>query len=161
MRYLAVSIVAFVLSGLVAPTLALGQEPTPKPKLTATPGSVFPDRAYMLQFPPRAAMPKPLLTENGSPVLNLAISAPGGSTSGTYVISYRSLLPPQVKALVNATIAGFPAATATYRTPSLDDVASENSQRRWMDPPYVTIFVIVAVLGLTAIALLTRLEHRD
>ncbi|TML73512.1 MAG: hypothetical protein E6G11_02970 [Actinobacteria bacterium] len=160
MRYLAVSIAAFVLSGLVAPTLALGQQPTPKPKLTAMPGSVFPDRTYMLQLPPRAAMPKPFLTENGSPVLSLAISAPGGSASGTYVISYRSLLPPQVKAVVSATITGFPAATTTYTTPAIDFTASENFERRWMDSPYVTIFVIVAVLALMAFALLTRFKHR-
>ena len=160
MRYLAVSIAAFGLSGLVAPTLALGQQPTPKPKLTATPGSVFPDRTYMLQLPPRAAMPKPFLTENGSPVSNLAISAPGGSASGTYVISYRSLLPPQVKAVVSATITGFPAATTTYTTPAIDFTASENFERRWMDSPYVTIFVMVAVLALMAFALLTRFKHR-
>ncbi len=160
MRYLAVSIAAFVLSGLVAPTLALGQQPTPKPKLTAMPGSVFPDRTYMLQLPPRAAMPKPFLTENGSPVLSLAISAPGGSASGTYVISYRSLLPPQVKAVVSATSTGFPAATTTYTTPAIDFTASENFERRWMDSPYVTIFVIVAVLALMAFALLTRFKHR-
>jgi hypothetical protein len=161
MRYLALSIAAFVLSGLVAPTLALGQQPTPKPKLTATPGSVFPDRTYMLQLPPRAAMPKPFLTENGIPVSNLAISAPGGSASGTYVISYRSLLRPQVKAVVSATIPGFPAATTTYATPALNVTASENLKRRWMNSPYVTIFVIVSVLALMGFALLTRFKHRD
>ena len=122
--------------------------------------SVFPDRTYMLQLPPRAAMPKPFLTENGSPVSSLAISAPGGSASGTYVISYRSLLPPQVKAVVSATITGFPAATTTYTTPAIDFTASENFERRWMDSPYVTIFVIVAVLALVAFALLTRFKHR-
>ena len=160
MRYMAVSIAAFVVSGLVAPGLALGQQPTPKPKLTATPGSVFPDRTYMLQLPPRVAMPNPFLTENGIPVSNLAISAPGGSVSGTYLISYRSLLPPQRKALVRATIAGFPAACTTYTTPALDEMASEDSERQWMDSQYVTIFVIVAILGLMAFALLTRLKHR-
>jgi hypothetical protein len=160
MRYLAVSISAFVLSGLVAPTFALGQQPTPKPKLTATPGSVFPDRTYILQLPPRAAMTELLLTENGSPVSNLAISAPGGSANGTYVVSYRSLLPPQVKAVVSATITGFAAATTTYTTPAIDFTASENFERRWMDSPYVTIFVIVAVLALMAFALLTRFKHR-
>lgn len=160
MRYLAVTIAAFVLSGLVAPTIALGQQPTPKPKLTATPGSVFPDRTYMLRLPPRTAMPKLVLTENGSPVSSLAISAPGGNASGTYVISYRSVLPPQVEAVVSATITGFPAATTTYTTPALEDTASENVERRWMDSRYVTIFVIVAVLGLMAFALLTRFKHR-
>jgi hypothetical protein len=149
---------------LDAPTLALGQQPTPMPKLTATTGSVFPDRTYMLQLPRRAATPKPFLTENGSPVLNLAISARGGSASGMYVISYRSLLPPQVKAVVRATITGFPAATTTYTTPALSLTASENFERGWMDSRYVTILAIVAivaVLVLTVFALRTRFEHRD
>jgi alkylation response protein AidB-like acyl-CoA dehydrogenase len=161
MRYLAVSVAAFVFSGLVAPTLALGQQPTPKPNLTATPGSVFPDRTYMLQLPSHAAMPKAFLTENGIPVTNLAISARGGSAIGTYVISYRSLLPPQVKAVVRARITGFPAATTTYTTPALNVTASENFERRWRDSRYVTIFVIVAVLALMAFAVLGRLKHRD
>jgi hypothetical protein len=159
-RYMAVSIAAFVVSGLVAPSLALGQQPTPKPKLTATPGSVFPDRTYMLQLPPRVAMPNPILTENGIPVSGLAISAPGGSVSGTYLISYRSLLRPQVKAVVRATIAGFPVATTTYATPALNVKASENFEWPWMDSQHVTIFAIVAVLALMGFALLTRFNHR-
>jgi hypothetical protein len=161
MRYLAVSIATFVLSGLVAPTLAHGEQQTPMPKLTATPGSVFPDRTYILHVPSRTAMTEPVLTENGSPVLNLAISAPGGSASGMYVISYRSLLSPQVKAVVRTTITGFPAATTTYTTPALNLTASENFERRWMDSPYVTIFVIVAVLALTPFALVARFKHRN
>jgi hypothetical protein len=155
MRYLAVTI-AFVFSGLVAPTTpALGQQPTPKPRLTSKPGSLFPDRTYILELPPHAAMPKPVVTENGSPVFNLAISAAGGSASGTYVISYRSLLPPQVKAVVSATIVGFPAATATYTTPALN-LESQNFERRWTDSQYVTIFVTVALLALMALALVSR-----
>ena len=115
----------------------------------------------MLQLPSRAAMPRAFLTENGIPVSNLAISAPGGSASGTYVISYRSLLPPKVKAVVSATITGFPAATTTYTTPAIDSTTSENFERRWTDSRYVTIFVIAAVLALIAFALLGRLKHRD
>ena len=133
-----IAVGALVLSGLVTPTLALGQQPTTKPKLTATPGPVFPDRTYLLQLPPRAALPTPVLTENGSPVMMLAVSAPEGSASGRYVISYRSLLPPQVKVVVSAKITGFPAATTTYTTPALDITGSENVERRWMDSRYVT-----------------------
>jgi hypothetical protein len=155
-----IAVVALVLSGLLTPTLALGRQPTTKPKLTVTPGSVFPDRTYMLQLPPHSAMPKPVLTENGSPVSNLAISAAGGSASGTYVISYRSLLPPQVKAVVNATTTGFPAATATYTTPALN-LESQNFERRRTDSQYVTIFVSVALVALMAFALVTRLKLRD
>ena len=160
MRYLAVSIAAFVVSGLVVPTLALGHQPTPKPKLTATPGSVFPDRTYMLQLPPRVAMPNPFLTENGIPVSNLAIAASGGTERSSYLISYRSLLRPQVRAVVSATITGFPAATTTYATPALNVTASKNSAWPWMDSRHVTIFAIVAVLALMAYALLTRFDHR-
>jgi hypothetical protein len=155
-----IAVVALVLSGLLTPTLALGRQPTTKPKLTATPGSVFPDRTYMLQLPPHSAMPKPVLTENGSAVSNLAISAAGGSASGTYVISYRSLLPPQVKAVVNATITGFPATTATYTTPALN-LESQNFERRRTVSQYVTISVSVAVVALMAFALVTRLKLRD
>jgi hypothetical protein len=147
-------------SGLVAPTLALGQQPMRKPKLTPTPGSVFPDRTYTLQLPSRAAMLKAFLTENSMPVSNLAISPPGGSASGTYVISYRSLLPPRVKAVVEARIRGFPAATTTYTTPALNLTASD-IQRRSRDSRYVTTVVIVAILALMALAVLGRSKHRD
>jgi alkylation response protein AidB-like acyl-CoA dehydrogenase len=155
------AVVALVLSGLVTPALALGRQPNSKLKLTPTPASVFPDRTYLLQLPRHAAMPKLFLTENASPVLNLAISAAGGGASGTYVIRYRSLLPPQVKAVVGATITGFPAATATYTTPALNVSESESLERRWMDSQYVTILVTVAVVALMAFALLTRRKLRD
>jgi hypothetical protein len=159
-RYLALGIAALALTGLVGPTLAHGQQATTKATLTATPRSGFPDRTYILQLPPLAAMPKPGVTENGGPVVNLAISASGGRASGTYVVSYRSLLPPDRRALVRATIAGFPAATASYTTPALDSTASESSVRRWVDSPYLTVFVIVAILALTAAQLVTNLRHR-
>jgi hypothetical protein len=148
---------AFALSVPDALTHALGQQPTPTPKLTATHGSVFPDRTYVLQLSPRAAMPKPFLTENGMPVSNLAISTPGGSASGTYVISYRSLLPPEVKAVVSATITGFPAATTIYTTPALNVTASEDFQWRWKDSQYVTVFALITLM---AFALLTRFKRR-
>jgi hypothetical protein len=75
-------------------------------------------------------------------------------------ISYRSLLPPRVKAVVKATITGFPAATTTYTTPALNLTASD-FQRGSRDSRHVTIFVIVAILALMAFALLGRLKHRD
>jgi hypothetical protein len=106
-------------------------------------------------------LPTPVLTENGTRVTSLSVSAPERSASGTYVISYRSLLPPQVKAVVSAKITGLPAATTTYTTPALNITGSENLERRWRDSRYVTIVVIVAVLALLALALLGRLKHRD
>jgi hypothetical protein len=102
------------------------------------------------------------VTENGAAVNGLAISAPGTSASGaTYVISYQSLLPPQVKAVVSATITGFPAATTTYTTPALSFTPRETFERQWVESPYLTIFVIVAVLALMAFALLARFQRPD
>jgi tight adherence protein B len=85
--------------------------------------------------------------------------------SREYVISYRSLLPPQVKAVVSATITGFPAATAAYTTPVIDFTARGTFERQWVDKvivsPFLMIFIIVAVLALVAFALLTALDVRS
>jgi hypothetical protein len=159
MRHLALSIAAFALVGLVASTVALGREPAPKPKLTATPSSAFPDRTYVLQLPPGAATRDISLTENDGPVLHLAISARGSRASGTYVVTYRSVLPPQTEAVVRATIPGYAAATSSYTTPAIESTASK-SVERWVDSRYVTIFALVAVLALMTARLLARSDHR-
>ena len=44
----------------------------------------------------------------------------GQQLSNEYVVSYRSLLPPNVKANVTAVAPGLAAATASYTTPALD-----------------------------------------
>src|SRR5262249_41876595 len=110
--------------------------------------------------PPRAAMKDLVLKENGSPVLSLAISPRAGSPSGTYVVSYRSLLSPQVKARVSATITGYGVATTTYSTPALNFTARANHGRRWTDSRYVTVFVIVVVLSLMAFEFRAGFKHR-
>jgi hypothetical protein len=159
MRHLALSIAAFALVGLVAPTGALGREPAPKPKLTATRSSAFPDRTYVLRLPPGAATRDLSLTENGGPVVGLAVSAHGGRASGTYLVTYRSVLPPQTEAVVRATIPGFASATSSYTTPAIEFTASK-SVERWVDSRYVTIFALVAVLALMTARLLTGSDHR-
>lgn len=159
LRYSAVGIAVFVLGGLVPPALA--QPATrPEPKLIAMPGSGFPDRSYVLRIPPRAGVQKPLVTENGGPVVGLAVSAGGGRASGTYVVSYRSVLPPRVEAVVRVTIPGLPAATATYTTPALGFTASGDGERRWIDSQYLTIVAVAALLALLGLDLFSRLRHR-
>ena len=163
MRYLALSIAVSLLSGLVAP--ALHRRPATDPKGEAGRGAWVGLRhpTYMLQLPPtpRAALPKTVLTENGIPVSNLATSRPPEEARAARTSSAtRSLLRPQVKAVVSATITGFPPATTTYATPALNVKASENFEWPWMDSQQVTIFAIVAVLAVMTFALLTRFDHR-
>jgi len=85
--------------------------------------------------------------------------------SREYVISYRSLLPPSVKAAVSATITGFPSATASYTTPAIDFTARGTFERNWIDDaitsPWLMVFVIIAVLTLIAFALLTASDVRS
>ena len=85
--------------------------------------------------------------------------------SREYVISYRSLLPPNVKAAVSATVTGFPAATASYTTPALDFTARGTFERSWIDDtitsPWLMVFVVIAVLALIAFALLTASDVRS
>jgi Flp pilus assembly protein TadB len=89
----------------------------------------------------------------------------GSRLSSEYLVSYRSLLPPQVKASVRAAVAGLPAvATASYTTPALDLTARGTFERNWVDDaiisPWLMIFVVVSVLALLAFALLTVVDLR-
>jgi tight adherence protein B len=85
--------------------------------------------------------------------------------SREYLISYRSLLPPQQKAQVRAVITGFPAATATYTTPAIDFSPQGTFEQSWIDrvivSPYLAVFVVVAVLALIAFAILTAVDVRN
>ena len=85
--------------------------------------------------------------------------------SNQYLVSYRSLLPPQVKADVRVTVKGFPAATARYVTPTLQVSPSGTFERTWLDKviesPYLMVFVVVAVLALLAFALISALDVRS
>jgi hypothetical protein len=146
------TIVLVITAALVMPTLALGQGAAPKPKLTAVPGSGFPDRTYILQLPSRAALTQLSVTENGGPVSGLSVERGTAQLSNKYTIRYRSLLPPQSKAVVEARVTGFASARTTYTTPALDFEPSGTSDRQWYDRQwYLMIFGVVAVLALILI----------
>ena len=90
----------------------------------------------------------------------------GQQLSNEYVVSYRSLLGPNVKAVVSAsaTAAGLPAATASYTTPPLDFSPGGTFERSWIDEvivsPWLMVFVVVSVLALVAFALLSAADVR-
>jgi tight adherence protein B len=85
--------------------------------------------------------------------------------SNLYVVTYRSLLAPQVKANVKVAAKGFPPATAHYTTPKLNVTPSGTFNRTWLDKviesPYLMVFVIVAVLALLAFAIVSALDVRS
>ena len=89
----------------------------------------------------------------------------GSRLSSEFVITYRSLLPPQREAVVRATVAGYAPASATYTTPALDLTARGTFERDWVDDvivsPYLMVFIIVSVLALIAFAILTALDVRN
>jgi tight adherence protein B len=89
----------------------------------------------------------------------------GQQLSNEYVVSYRSLLPANVKATVRAVSPGFPPATATYTTPPLDLAPQGTFERNWIDEvitsPWLMIFVIVAVLALVAFAIFSAIDVRN
>jgi tight adherence protein B len=105
-----------------------------------------------------------VLSDNPSG-LETIFSQIGSQLSNEYVVKYRSLLGPDVKALVNAKAAGYPAASATYATPPLGLLPRGNFDRNWIDKvilsPFLMAFVIVAVLGLLAFAVLTAFDVRS
>jgi tight adherence protein B len=75
-----------LLAALTLPALALGQSASPT--LTESPSSGFPDRAYLLALPKTQALTvdKVEVTENGGPVAALAVTPPGGSSSGAVLL---------------------------------------------------------------------------
>jgi tight adherence protein B len=91
-----------------------------------------------------------------------AISA---KLSSEYIVSYRSLLRPQIPAVVKVSVAGFPAATARYVTPPLNFSPQGTFDQSWLDKvvtsPYLMVFVIVSVLGLLAFAILSAFDVRS
>ena len=84
--------------------------------------------------------------------------------SNEYEITYRSVLPPERKAVVEATVAGYAPATAVYTTPQLDLTARGTFEQSWTDEvilsPYLMVFIVIAVLALIGFAVLTILEAR-
>jgi tight adherence protein B len=89
----------------------------------------------------------------------------GQQLSNEYVVNYRSLLPPDVKAKVVAVSPGFAPASATYTTPTLDVAPQGTFERTWIDEtitsPWLMIFVVVAVLALVAFAIFSAIDVRN
>lgn len=89
----------------------------------------------------------------------------GQKLSSEYTVSYRSLLPPNRPALVKVNVAGFPTAKAKYITPALNFSPRGTFDQTWFDSvvtsPYLMVFVVVAVLGLLAFAVISALDVRS
>ena len=92
-------------------------------------------------------------------------TAIGQQLSNEYVVSYRSLLPPDVKATVRATAVGLAPATATYTTPPLSFAPQGTFDRSWVDEiitsPWLMIFVVVSILALVAFAIFSAIDVRN
>ena len=84
----------------------------------------------------------------------------GQQLSSEYELTYRSLLPPQQKAVVLVKVAGLAPATAKYTTPALDLTPQGTFETTWIDDvitsPWLMIFVIVSVLALICFAIFSR-----
>ena len=89
----------------------------------------------------------------------------GQQLSSEYELTYRSLLPPQQKAVVLVKVAGLAPATAKYTTPALDLTPQGTFETTWIDDvitsPWLMIFVIVAVLALVCFAILSAVDVRN
>jgi tight adherence protein B len=89
----------------------------------------------------------------------------GTRLSSEYLITYRSVLPPTTPANVRATVAGLPAATASYTTPELVIEPRGTFESSWIDDvitsPFLLIFVVLSVLALLVFAVLTGLDVRS
>jgi tight adherence protein B len=89
----------------------------------------------------------------------------GQQLSNEYVVSYRSLLPPDVKATVVAASPGFAPASATYTTPALDFTPQGTFEQSFVDDtitsPWLMIFVVISVLALVAFAIFSAIDVRN
>jgi tight adherence protein B len=92
-------------------------------------------------------------------------SAISAKLSSEYILSYRSLLRPQVDAVVKVSVKGFPTATAKYVTPPLNFAPQGTFDQGWIDKviesPYLMVFVIVSVLALLGFAVISALDIRS
>ena len=86
-RLAAIVAAGAALAALVAPVAALGQSGG-RLKLTESPTSGFPDRAYLLTLPQTQPLSTAQLsvTENDGPVVGLGVQPPGGSSSGAVLL---------------------------------------------------------------------------
>jgi Flp pilus assembly protein TadB len=90
----------------------------------------------------------------------------GKRLASEYLVTYRSLLAPQVPASVRIAVTGLPgAATASYTTPALELSPRGTFERSWVDrvivSPWLMVFVVVSVLALLVFAVLTGLDVRS
>lgn len=89
----------------------------------------------------------------------------GSQLSNEYVVKYRSLLGPEIEAVVRAKAAGYQAASATYTTPALGLLDHGTFDRTWVDKvivsPFLMVFVIVSVIALLGFAILTAFDVRS
>nr|MBA3402819.1 VWA domain-containing protein [Actinomycetota bacterium] len=89
----------------------------------------------------------------------------GSDLASEYEVTYRSVLPPQVDAAVQVTVAGLPPAKASYTTPALAITSGGTFERSWIDKvivsPYLAVFIVVAVIALLALALFAGVDARN
>ena len=89
----------------------------------------------------------------------------GQRLSREYELAYRSLLPPQRKAVVVVKVAGYAPTSAKYTTPALGIAPGGTFQQSWIDEiitsPWLMLFVVVAVVALVAFAILTAIDVRN
>jgi tight adherence protein B len=89
----------------------------------------------------------------------------GQQLSNEYELTYRSTLPPQVKANVQVKVANFAPASATYTTPALDLEPQGTFEQNWIDKvitsPWLMIFVVVSVLALIGFAIFSAIDVRN
>jgi Flp pilus assembly protein TadB len=93
-------------------------------------------------------------------------SAIGNRLSSEYLVTYRSVLPPEIPASVRMSVAGLAGtATASYTTPTLELAPRGTFDKSWVDEaivsPWLMIFVVVSVLALLVFAVLTGLDLRS
>lgn len=81
-----ISVAGAVLVSLAAPVVAVGQGSSPT--LTEAPDSGFPDKVFIYRLPERRALTadKVSATENGTPVADLALEAPGSASGAILLI---------------------------------------------------------------------------
>jgi len=86
-RLAAIAAAGAALAALAVPAASLGQS-AGQLKLTESPSSGFPDRAYLLTLPKTQPLTTTQLvvTENDGPVVGLGVQPPGGSSSGAVLL---------------------------------------------------------------------------
>lgn len=97
--------------------------------------------------------------------LERTFRAIGAQLSAEYVVSYRSLLGPEIPAVVNAKVAGYTGtAAASYTTPPLPEFEEGTFESSWLDDiilsPWFLAFVVIATVALLGFSLLALLNAR-